>query len=31
MTTETARSKYSLWIGYFQDDIRKHVTDGIRG
>ena len=31
MTIETTRSKYSLWIGYFQDDTRKHVADGNRG
>ena len=31
MTIETTRSKYSLWIGYPQDDTRKHVADGNRG
>ena len=27
MTIEATRSKYSLWIGYFQDDTRKHAAD----
>ena len=31
MTIETSRSKYSLWISYFQDDTGKHVADGNRG
>ena len=31
MTIETTRSKYILWMGYFQDDTRKHVADGNRG
>ena len=31
MTIETTKSKYFLWIGYFQDDTRKYVADDNRG
>ena len=27
MTIETTRSMYCLWIGYSQNDTRKHVAD----